>query len=67
VDPLRRDDIERARRMPPAERMRAVLAAVDAGLRIRRAALRAKRPVATEAEIDAALQEWLLLDERAQH
>lgn len=66
VDRLRKDDIERARRMPPEERMRAVLAAVNAGVRIRLAALRAKRPQATEGEIEAALREWLK-NERADH
>lgn len=44
--------------------MRAVFAAVNEGLRIRRAAICAKRPHATEAEIDAALRQWLLQDER---
>lgn len=66
VDPLRKDDIERARRMAPEERMRAVLAAVNAGVRIRLAALRAKRPEATEHELSVALREWLR-DERAEH
>lgn len=66
VDALRKDDIERTRRMPPEERMRAVLAAVNAGVRIRLAALRAKRPQATERELSHALREWLR-DERADH
>lgn len=66
MDPLQKDDIERARRMPPDERMRAVLAAVNAGVRIRVAALRTKRPHATDREIDAALREWLK-DERSDH
>ena len=64
MDPLRKDDIERTKRMPPEERMRAVLAAVDAGVRIRLATLRAKRPHATDGEIEAALRDWLK-DERA--
>lgn len=66
MDPLRKDDIERARRAPPEERMRAVLDAVNAGVRIRLASLRAKRPQATEGEIEAALREWLR-HERADH
>jgi hypothetical protein len=66
VDPLRKDDIERMKRMPPDERMRAVLAAVNAGVRIRVAALRAKRPQATDREIEVALREWLK-DERTDH
>ena len=66
MDPLRKDDIERARRTPPEERMRAVLDAVNAGVRIRLAALRAKRPLASDQEIEAALREWLR-HERADH
>lgn len=66
MDPLRKDDIERMRRMPPDERMRAVLATVNAGVRIRLATLRAKRPQATDRELEAALREWLK-DERSDH
>jgi hypothetical protein len=66
MDPLRKDDIERMRRMPPDERMRAALAAVNAGVRIRLSALRAKRPQATDRELEAALREWLK-GERADH
>lgn len=64
MDPLRKEDIDRMRRMPPEERMRAALAAVNTGIRIRVATLRAKRPQATERELEAALREWLK-DERA--
>lgn len=64
VDPLEKDDIERAKRMSPEERMRAVFDAVNTGVRIRLAALRAKYPEATEGEIDAKLREWLR-EERA--
>ncbi len=67
MDPLRSDDIERMKHMQPADRMRAVLATVNAGVRLRRAALRAKRTQATEAQIEAALKEWLLADERTGH
>lgn len=67
MDPLRKSDIERMRRTPPEERMRAALAVVDAGVRLRLAALRAKRPHATEVEIEAALREWLSKDEHADH
>ncbi|MFO0589211.1 MAG: hypothetical protein U0441_16865 [Polyangiaceae bacterium] len=66
MDPLRKDDIERARRMPPDEHARAALAAVNAGIRIRLAALRAKHPGATERELEAALRAWLR-DERTEH
>jgi len=66
MDPLRKDDIERMKRMPPDERMRAALAAVNAGVRIRLATLRAKRPQATDRELEAALRAWLK-DERPDH
>ena len=59
MDALKKDDIERAKRMSPEERMRAVIEAVNTGIRIRLAALRAKNPRATDAEIEAALREWL--------
>ncbi len=64
MDPLRKNDIERMKRMPPEERLRAVIATVNAGVRIRLATLRAKRPQATDSECEAALREWLK-DERA--
>jgi hypothetical protein len=63
MDPLRKDDIERMRQTPDAERMREVFAAVNAGVRIRLATLRAQRPQASEAEIETALRDWLK-DER---
>ena len=66
MDPLQKEDIERTKRTPPEERMRAVLAAVNAGVRIRLATLRAKRPHATDGELEAALREWPK-DERAHH
>ena len=66
MEPLRKDDIERVRHMSPDERIRAVLAAVNAGVRIRLATLRAKRPQATDRELEAALRDWLK-DERSDH
>lgn len=66
MEPLRKDDIERVRHMPPDERMQAVLAAVNAGIRIRLATLRAKLPQATDRELEAALRDWLK-DERSDH
>lgn len=63
MDPLRKDDIERVRLMPANEHMNAVIATVNAGVRIRLAALRAKHPQASEHEIEAALRDWLK-DER---
>jgi hypothetical protein len=63
MDPLRKDDIERVRRMSARERMDAVFATVNAGVRIRLAKLRAARPQASEHELEATLRNWLK-DER---
>jgi hypothetical protein len=63
MDPLRKDDIERMRQTPDAERMGAVFDAVNAGVRIRLATLRAQRPQASDEEIETALRDWLK-DER---
>ncbi len=63
MDPLRKNDIERARSTPASERMRAAVDAVNAGVHIRLAALRAKHPQAPEHEIETALRDWLK-DER---
>jgi len=56
MDPLRQDDIALARAASPAERARQVLDAIDTGIRLKRAALRARVPHATEEEIDTQLQ-----------
>lgn len=63
MDPLRENDLERFRRMSPDERMTAVFETVNAGIRIQLAALRARRPGASEQEIEAILRDWLK-DER---
>ena len=59
VDPLRKDDIERARATPPEVRARQALDAAATGIRLKRAALIAKHPGARPEEIDALLQSWL--------
>ncbi len=59
MDPLRRDDIERARRTPPEEKARQALELMRLGIALRRAGIRARRPDAPEAEIDRELQRWL--------
>jgi Xaa-Pro aminopeptidase len=63
MDPLRENDLERFRRMSHHERMTAVFETVNAGIRIQLAALRARRPGASEQEIEAILRDWLK-DER---
>jgi hypothetical protein len=62
MDALRRDDIERARRLTGAERWRAVFDAVEDGIALRRAALRARHPSATDAALDEMVSAWLLED-----
>ena len=63
MDPLRRDDIERARRATPAERAKQALELMRTGIRLRRAALRARFPDESEAQIEARLRRWLARDE----
>jgi hypothetical protein len=63
VDALRRNDIERARRTPPAVRARQALAARRTGIALRRQALCAAHPAASENEIEVLLRRWLARDE----
>src|SRR5262245_28459378 len=63
MDPLRKNDIERFRRMSADERMKAVFETVNAGFRIQLAVLRARYPRASDQEIEAHLRNWL----RAEH
>ncbi len=64
LDPLRRDDVERARRTPPEERARQAIEMVDLGFRMQEAALRRRFPAAPEDEIDRRRRLWLARDER---
>jgi hypothetical protein len=59
VDPLRRDDIERARQTPPSERARQTLELMRLGFRMQRAALRTRYPDDSEAEIEERFLRWL--------
>ena len=63
MDPLRRDDIERARATPPEERARQALDAAQTGIRLKRASLRARFPNESAEQIEARLQRWLERDE----
>ena len=63
VDPIRRDDIEPARRATPEEKARQALEMMRAAVRLKRAGLRSRHPEASEAEIDRRLREWLLADD----
>jgi len=60
VDELRSDDLDRARRMSPAEKLVLAFDLMEAGIALHRGGLQARNPQATEAEIDALLREWLL-------
>jgi len=59
MDPLRRDDIERARATSPEEKARQTLEAMRTGFRLKRAALQTRFPAATPEEIERLFQRWL--------
>ena len=63
VDPLRRDEIEQARRATPEEKARQALEMMRAAVRLKRAGLRARHPDESEAEIDRRVREWLVADD----
>jgi hypothetical protein len=62
VDVLRRDEIELARRTPPAERARQALEMMRTGFRLKRAALRARYRDESEEQIEARFRLWLERD-----
>ena len=62
VDPLRSDDIERARATSPEERARQALEMMRTGIRLKRAALAVRHPSCSPEELDALLQRWLERD-----
>jgi hypothetical protein len=62
VDPLLQDDIEVSQRTDPSEKLAQALEMMATGVRIKRAALRAAEPGASENEIDAMLERWLTAD-----
>jgi hypothetical protein len=51
-----------SRQTPPAEKLVQALEMAEAGLRLKRAALRHASPALTEQEVDAALERRLLAD-----
>ena len=59
MDPLRKDDLERARRTPVQERARQLFELIATGIRLQRVALRRRFPEATEDEIERRLRAWL--------
>ena len=59
VDPLRRDDLDRAVRTSPEEKARQALEMMAFGIELQRRKLRQADPAATEDEIDKRLRAWL--------
>ncbi|MCC6873346.1 MAG: hypothetical protein IT378_03475 [Sandaracinaceae bacterium] len=63
MDPLREDDVRQMRETPPAEEARQALEMMQTGIRLKRAALRARHPSASDEQIEAKLQAWLDTDD----
>jgi hypothetical protein len=64
LDPLRQDDLQRARRAPAEERARQAIDLANFGIQQQHAAIRTRFPSATEDEIDRRFRLWLARDER---
>jgi hypothetical protein len=62
MDALTVDDIETSRQARPAEKLVQALDMAEAGIRLKRAALRHALLNAAEEDVDAALERWLLAD-----
>ena len=62
MNALTADDLETSRRTLPEEKLAQVLDMADAGIRLKRAALRHASPNSTEQDVDAALEGWLMAD-----
>jgi hypothetical protein len=60
MDPLRRDDIERARKATPEEKARKALEMMRFGARLKRAGLRAQYPQESAEQIEERIRQWLL-------
>jgi hypothetical protein len=63
LDPLVEHDIRVAGEVAPGEKLRQALELMAAGLRLKRDLLNSARPDASEAERQAAFEEWLLSGE----
>jgi hypothetical protein len=62
MDALTSDDLETSRRTPPEEKLAQAFEMADAGIRLKRAALRHASPNSSETDVEAALEQWLLAD-----
>ncbi len=63
LEALQRDDIERARRTPPAEKAKQAFALMRFGIKLKRAKLRQAFPGESEEQIGARLLQWMARDE----
>ncbi|MBC8071315.1 MAG: hypothetical protein IAG13_23520 [Deltaproteobacteria bacterium] len=63
MDPLRADDIARARAASPAQKLMQALEMMGTGFELKRASLRTRFPLATEEEIADMFSKWLAYDE----
>lgn len=63
MDPLLQDDIETSRASSPQEKLRQAFELMETGIRLKRIALRHALPSVSEAEIDEALERWLIADD----
>jgi hypothetical protein len=59
MDALRRDDIERASQLTPAQRLSRALDAMAAGIQLKRDSLRQRFPTASPSELEAMVDRWL--------
>jgi Rv0078B-related antitoxin len=61
-DLLLEHDLLLARSTPPREKLAQALELMEAGIRLKRAALRIAQPGATVEELEEAFERWLLAD-----
>jgi hypothetical protein len=62
LEPLTQSDVDLSRNTSPAEKLAQALELMQVGIRLKRAALRAKLVHASSDEIEARLEQWLLSD-----
>jgi hypothetical protein len=63
MDALRENDIEIARTASAEEKLRQALQMADTGIRLKRAGLRVRHPLATPEQIEELVQQWLESDD----
>ncbi len=60
MDPLRADDIARAKQLSPSDKLLLALRMMDEGLKLQRAKFAAKYPQDDEAALDRRMLTWRL-------